>query len=363
VNGLYFHELSQLALVTLFLLPIAAFAATVLVTRPLIGWLTARQFGKTIRVDGPDHAAKAGTPTMGGIGMLAVIGVIGIGLTWSLRNSRWMDQAEVIVPLTAMAAFGLVGLFDDLASQARRSGKETGVGLTARKMLSLQITIAILITSLYLYLDGILSRVEQVPWYFGALAVLVIVGMVNGVNISDGLDGLAAGLLALAFGTVGFLSAFVPGYVAFSVPLKDLMNAEAWDFKPSIFIGALPLVAAAACLGFLAYNRHPARVFMGNVASMGLGGGLAAMSLGLLRSSQWPLLPVIGIVFIAEVASDIIQIGYFKWTGGQRFFRMAPLHHHFELGGMPETQVVKRFWAIGAVGSILAITYFLNMNF
>jgi phospho-N-acetylmuramoyl-pentapeptide-transferase len=168
--------------------------------------------------------------------------------------------------------------------------------------------------------------------------VLVVFGTATGVNLSDGLDGLAAGLLIAAFAGMAAVLAIVGD--------RALWVAAA----PSPGALALCSAAAGAAAGFLVFNRHPARVFMGNVASLALGALLGTVA---LASGTWPLLAIVGGVFAAEVVSDVIQVGYFKATGGRRFFRMAPLHHHFEKGGWPEQKVVRRFWAGGALCAAL----------
>jgi phospho-N-acetylmuramoyl-pentapeptide-transferase len=325
-----------------------SFIATVIVTAPLIRFLRAREFGKAIRADGPDHAAKAGTPTMGGLGMLAVIGVAGGALAWGTG-----DLVYPIV-LVGMFLFGALGLADDLAGLARRSGRrELGVGLSARRMFALQILAAFITVALLLVVaDAAASRpypgAGDIPW--GRLAgivaayVLLIVGVVNGVNMSDGLDGLAAGLVAIAFVGLAGVIAEHEGYLG---PYASYMSHE---YLPGQFVFAL--IVAAACAGFLVYNRHPARVFMGNVTSMALGAGLALTA---IVGGLHLILPILAGVFVVEVLSVIVQVGYFKMSGGRRVFRMAPIHHHFELGGWPETKVVKLFWLAGALAAIAAV--------
>lgn len=327
-----------------------AFVLTLVFTRLLIGWLSARQFGKVIRVDGPDHAAKAGTPTMGGLGMLAAIAIVGGLLTWESSRAGMPYVAwHVALPLLAMLGFGVLGLIDDLQGLARKSGgRELGVGLTARRMVVAQVLVAagLLIIARQVGID-VVAKGSGALLIIAIVGTVVLVGTVNGVNISDGLDGLAAGLLALAFGWVAwFGTAKLAMLQAAEMAPESMAVEQAWSGT------ALAAIMAAACLAFLVYNRHPARVFMGNVASMGLGGALAMLS---ILSVAYIFLPIFGIVFVAEVLSDIIQVGYFKWTGGKRFFRMAPIHHHFEKGGMSETQVVRRFWAVGLAGGIAAI--------
>jgi phospho-N-acetylmuramoyl-pentapeptide-transferase len=317
----------------------AAFVLTVVFTRPLIGWLSTREFGKAIRADGPAHAGKAGTPTMGGFGMLAAIALVALYL--SIRLHAMLP----LIVVAGMVPFAALGLIDDLRGLARRSGaSELGVGLTARRMFALQLASALVICLPMFWIpypdSTPLTRLAA-----GALAAVVLVTTVNGVNISDGLDGLAAGLCAIAFACTG-LAAAITGPTATMT---------------------LTLAIAAAAVGFLVFNRHPARVFMGNVASMALGAGLALVWLAEVSVGDALLPPLtslslaivalalVGAVFYAEVVSDVLQVTYFKVTGGRRLFRMAPIHHHFELMGWPETRVVRSFWAVAALFAFLLI--------
>lgn len=335
---------------------VASFLLTVVFTRLLIPFLKSRQLGKTIREDGPAHQAKAGTPTMGGLGMLAAIVIVGgllTGMFWARVEEfgvdaygevyhDWSLLGRLSWPLIVMMAFAILGVLDDWQGLARKGrARELGVGLTARHLIALQIVLAcVLVATLDLQVftneltqaaSGILGlgSGDQLTGILPYLLVVVaIVGTVNGVNFADGLDGLCAGLLTLAF--VGLGAALIVLH------------------QPS----GMPFIAAAACLGFLVFNRHPARVFMGNVASMGLGALLAALA---IDGDVWYLLPIIGAVFVVEVVSDIIQIVYFKRTGGKRFFLMAPIHHHFEKLGWPETKIVTVFWSCGLVAALAGV--------
>jgi phospho-N-acetylmuramoyl-pentapeptide-transferase len=309
----------------------AAFTVTVVATAPLIALLQRFQFGKTMRRElgvllmPPAHAAKEGVPTMGGIGLLLALG----GVAFFLR------QSPAVVTIAWLAAyFALLGLLDDLAALERLpwqrgNRRDTGVGFSARTMLGLQLAGA-LTAGLMLWprlpLFG-LDRLLPPPVAGALVAVLAIAGTVNGVNFADGLDGLAAGLLALALAGLG---------------------GAAWVLSGPTAEVAFAFAAAGGCLGFLVYNRHPARVFMGNVTSMGLGAVLAGLA---LLTGLWPLLPIVGAVFVAEVASVVLQVGVFRSTGGRRLFRMAPIHHHFEFAGWTERDVVRRFWLAGLAGA------------
>jgi phospho-N-acetylmuramoyl-pentapeptide-transferase len=346
----------------------AGFIPTVILTWPLVGWLRRRQLGKSIRVDGPDHASKSGTPTMGGLAMLAVIALWGLVIVWVVG----IDRGQLSLTIVTMAAFAGLGLMDDWRGLRRRSaGRDLGVGLTARRMFGLQLLVATATGLWFLALC-----VPRLIWVlFGprvppgasvalgtgmlVLWVVAIVGTANGVNIADGLDGLAAGLAAIAFGALAITSTIWYGTWPNSMTVMA-QPLPGWHLGgyPTGAQAGLALIASGACLGFLVFNRHPAKVFMGNVASLALGAGLASLALN--APSRWLLvpafvLPVIGAVFVAEVLSDIIQVAYFKATGGKRIFRMAPLHHHFELGGWSETKVVHRFWFAGMVAGLIGV--------
>ncbi len=356
-------NLSQPAVALYYLFfPLAfGFVITVLITVPLIGWLRERQLGKTIRSDGPDHQAKAGTPTMGGIGMLVavIVPAAWMARTYGLQpDGEGLAKSGYLLGLVVVATlvFAALGLLDDRQGLARKRGSTVGIGLSARQMLAWQGLAGLTL--------GWLATRSEVPTWMGLstaptwlviiLFAFVIVGTVNGVNLSDGLDGLASGSIALASATFGLIGLIVEGRLQDRYPINEvswLLSEGAIPFT-STLTGMIALALAGASLGFLVFNRHPAKVFMGNVASMGLGGALAML---FIVSGLWWLLPIVGAVFVAEVVSDLIQIGYFKWSGGKRIFRMAPLHHHFELGGMHETTVVRRFWLAGLIAGLVGI--------
>lgn len=325
---------------------VLAFGLTVLFTGRLIGWLRARQLGKAIRVDGPDHAAKAGTPTMGGMGMLVVVALAGISLlgtqspsptTGAATAPHIPASAQVAIVCLSLLLFALLGAADDWAGLARKGNvRELGVGLTARQMIAAQVLAAGIVTYLLMASRTPVSGAgTSTGAWIGqaALFAAALVGTVNGVNMSDGLDGLASGLLAIAFATLAVLLGLL---------------ANGWETGTV----AWSVGCVAACLGFLVYNRHPARVFMGNVTSMGLGAVLATLAIA--NGLVW-WLPLVGLVFVAEVISVILQVSYFKATHGRRLFKMAPIHHHFERLGLAETAVVRRFWSAGAVAGGVAI--------
>ena len=309
-----------------------AFAIVVILMPPYIRLLRATGFTKQIRVEGPDsHQVKHGTPTMGGALVIAVVVAIYLLL-------RWPPEGGIYAPLATLAGVGLLGAFDDYLNA------KTGEGIRVRQKLIWQVvfafTAAFLIQRTY-DIDQI-----AVPFYgpifvdpviyviFGAFA---IIAASNGVNITDGLDGLAGGTLVFAF--VAFL-------------LVALLNRP--DPQPNLaFLCALLI---GALLGFLWFNVHPAQIFMGDSGSLSLGATLAVIA---LITGQILVLPLIGLIFVLETASDIIQIGYFKLSGGKRIFRMAPLHHHFELAGWDEEKITLRFWIVGILAGLLGVTLFL----
>ena len=318
-----------------------SFLSAVIWGAPLINQLRERGIGKGIRIDGPSrHQVKTGTPTMGGLLFLVPVIIITVILNIvNLLGFNIIGQS-ILMPLSVMVAYGVLGALDDLAgiAEAGDSQTPTGVGLLARNMLMWQTIIAIVIALILHFgptnlrseaLPTVPERIEIGLWWI-PIAVFIIVGTVNAVNISDGLDGLAGGLSAIAF--IAF------GVIAFQ--------------QGQIFLLRFCLTVVGAILAFLWYNAYPADLFMGNTGSLALGATLAVVA---LMTGQWLMLPIVGIVFVAEVVSDILQIAYFKLTGGDRLFRMAPIHHHFELLGWSEVQVVQRFWLIGMLAAMLGI--------
>ena len=308
-----------------------AFAIVVILMPPYIRLLRATGFTKQIRVEGPDtHLIKHGTPTMGGVLIIAVVLAIYLLL-------RWPPEGGIFAPLAALAGVGILGAFDDYLNA------KPGDGIRVRQKLVWQIVVAFVaawqIQQTY-RIDQIavpfLGPVGIDPAIYVLFAAFAIIAASNGVNITDGLDGLAGGTLVFAF--VAFL-------------LVALLNVPAQPnlaFLCAIIIGAL--------LGFLWFNVHPAQIFMGDSGSLALGATLAVIA---LITGQILVLPLIGLIFVIETASDIIQIVYFKVSGGRRIFRMAPLHHHFELAGWDEEKITLRFWIVGILAGLLGVTLFL----
>lgn len=315
-------------MIAVLLVAAGTFVATVPWGVHLIDWLRAHGVGKQIRVDGPrGHGIKRGTPTMGGVLFLAPVLVLG-GLL-ALRDPRlW-------APIAATMAFAGLGAFDDIQGLRDRQG----VGWLARFKFPWQVGVSVA-AAVGLYLAGAPRTVAlpvvglsfPIGLAYVPAAAFVVVSMANAVNFNDGLDGLAGGTTALAF------TAF--GLIAFTGPRRDINLA----LLCAVFVGALA--------AFLWYNVHPARLFMGDTGALALGAGLASVA---LLTEHWLLLPVVGAILVLEVFSVILQVGYFKLTGGRRIFRMSPLHCHFELSGWPETRIVVGSWFIAAVLGLLGV--------
>ncbi len=307
--------------------------------------VTRLQFGQVVRDDGPQsHLKKQGTPSMGGV-------LIGLALT--LSTLLWADLTNVLVWVSVLVFIGcaLIGFTDDYL----KISKKSSAGLSGRWKLLLQAIIIVGCAGL-LVLHGEWDTRLSIPFFkeirpdlgllYAPFALLVIAGASNAVNLTDGLDGLAAGPIAIT-AAVYTIFAYVAGHVVLSGYLHLPYVAGAGEL--AIFCGAM----MGASLGFLWYNAHPAEIFMGDVGSLSLGGALGAVA---VLSKQEILLVIVGGVFVAEALSVMLQVGYFKLTGGKRIFRMAPIHHHFELMGWPETKVVIRFWIISVILGLIALS-------
>ncbi len=293
---------------------------------PIVDFLRARKVGKAISVDGPaTHNVKAGTPTMGGILIFGTVLIVTLAF-------NLIHGLSILLPFTVIAVAGIIGFMDDLGSL--HGHRQSGVTWRAKVgVLSLLSIGAGVVLYRWLGIEHV-----HVPWlgsvwvgiWIIPLALPVILGTTTAVAITDGLDGLLGSTAALAFAAYGIIAAY----------------------QQQTFLAAFCFTVVGAVMGFLWYNAHPARVFMGDTGALALGAALAVVA---MMTEQWVVLPIVGVVFVANAASDVIQIGYFKLTHGKRFFRMAPLHNHFELLGWPETRVVTRFWLIGAAGAMLGI--------
>ena len=309
-----------------------------------IARLRALQIGQFIREDGPpNHKGKAGTPTMGGCLMLPVI---------LIATILWVDLQNIYVWLAVVVilGFGAIGFVDDYLKRIRKSSK----GLTARAKFGLQFLVALGVVALLYMYPGFDSRLmlpffknirpDLGPWYI-PFAVFIIVGASNAVNLTDGLDGLAIGPIIVAFASYLIFS-----YLAGHVKIADYLQIPyvAGTGELSVLCGAV----VGAGLGFLWYNAYPAEVFMGDVGSLPLG---AVLGLVAVITKQEFVLVLVGGLFVVEALSVIFQVAWFKISDGRRIFRMAPLHHHFELKGWPESKVTVRFWIISLILALLAI--------
>jgi phospho-N-acetylmuramoyl-pentapeptide-transferase len=309
-----------------------AFAISLTVGEPLVRFLRRRGLGKEISSDGPaSHQVKAGTPTMGGVLIFAT--VLPITLAANI-----VDRLSILLPLGVIVAAGLLGLVDDFTTIVGRSPlQQIGIGIQKRLKIVLLALLG-LTAALLLYFPLEIHDV-YVPWaghyemglVYIPLAAAIIVASTAGVAITDGLDGLAGGTTALAFLAYGIIAL-----------LQD-----------QTYLATFCFTVVGATAGFLWYNSYPARVFMGDAGALALGSSLAVAA---LMTGQWLILPIVGIVFVLEALSDLIQIVYFRLTGGRRVFKMSPLHHHFELLGWSEPQVVMRFSLVGMVGALLGVT-------
>jgi len=268
-------------------------------------------------------------------GLMTLIPVLVITAALNLPNLRGLDLIgrSILLPMGVMLGFGILGAIDDLAGV--RGTK--GTGLLARYKFLWQILLALLAAvGLYFGLEARSVAIPTIPykidlglWYL-PIAVFIIVASSNAVNITDGLDGLAGGTVAIAFTAYGII-AYLQGQA---------------------YLVNFCFTVVGATLAFLWYNAHPAMLFMGDTGSLALGATLGAVA---LMTGQWLLLTIVGIVFVAETLSDILQVAYFKLTKGKRIFKMAPLHHHFELKGWSEVQVTLRFWFIAMLAAMLGV--------
>ncbi len=306
----------------------------------LIQLLRRYGIGKRIRIDGPSgHQVKLGTPTMGGLMIVVPVLLITLGLNIYNLIQRNLVGRSILVPLGVMVIYAFIGAVDDLAGVR---GVRQGEGLTARQKLLWEIGLTFVIALiLHFGLDlrsmaipGIPQKID-IGLFYIPVAMFVIIGASNAVNFTDGLDGLAGIIAAstfLAYGVIAYL-------------------------QGQIYLVRFCFTVVGACFAFLWYNAHPAQLFMGDTGSLALGATLGVVA---LMTGQWLILPVVALVPVAEVLSVIIQVSYFKYTKrrygqGRRVFKMAPLHHHFELLGWSETQVVQRFWLVQLMAAMAGV--------
>jgi phospho-N-acetylmuramoyl-pentapeptide-transferase len=311
----------------------------------MIRKLANMQVGQYIRDDGPkSHFDKAGTPTMGGT--LIILSLTAAILLWSDLTNYY-----VWIVLFVIIGYGAIGFIDDYLMQVKKQSK----GLSVRNKLLLQAIVA-LIAGFLVYITPDFSTQVTIPffknirpdlgWGYIIFAAFVIVGASNAVNLTDGLDGLAIGPVIIAAATYMIFS-YVSGHVKIAGYLQ--INYVPGAGELAIFCGAM----AGAGLGFLWFNSYPAQIFMGDVGSLSLGAFLGTIA---VITKQEILLALVGGLFVIEALSFIFQVGFFKITSGKRIFRMAPLHHHFELKGWPEPKVIVRFWIIAIALALLAMS-------
>lgn len=328
----------------------------------LISKLREFEIGQHIREEGPkSHQKKAGTPTMGGV--LIVISIVVPTMLWTNLSNQY-----VWIALFGLLSFAAIGFYDDYTKIRRMRN----LGLSGKQKFGLQVLVALVVGFWLLVLhsygmysteinmpffkqfkpDLLIDEFLANPWtyplafiFFFLFMVVVLVGSSNAVNLTDGLDGLAIGLMIIAAGAMTVLT-YVSGHREFATYLEIARLPGASEL--AVFCGAM----TGASIGFLWYNAHPAEIFMGDVGSLALGGGLALIA---VLIKQEILLIFIGGVFVLEALSVIIQVGSFK-IRGKRVFKMAPLHHHFEALGWQESKIIARFWILGLVMALFALT-------
>lgn len=302
---------------------------------PLIRMLHFFKIGKLIRVEGPDrHITKMGTPTMGGAMIIMPVVLLTILMNASNLISFKIEASTVIVLLVTLVGYGMLGMIDDWEGIR---GERAGMGMRARTKFIIQVIFAIVVAIVLksdikvpqMFWPGVYDAFE-LGWIYIPIATFIIVGMSNAINFTDGLDGLAGLIAVTSFAAYGGIA---------------LQQGQA-------FIGQFCFTIVGALFGFLWFNVHPAELFMGDTGSLALGAVLGVIS---LITGQWLLLPLIAVIPVSEAVSVVLQIVYFKLTKGKRLFKMAPLHHHFELLGWSETQVVQRFWLISLLIAILGM--------
>ena len=323
---------------------VTAFLLCVIFAPILISQFKKRKINEDVsRKDCPEldalHSAKQGTPTMGGL--LITVPVILITVTLNIYNlvGQTVIGRSIMVPLGVMGAYGLLGAFDDLAGVR---GVRRGEGFTARFKMQLEIALTLLVGLVLYYgleihsiaIPGVEEKIDLGLFYI-PIAMFVIIGSANAANLTDGLDGLAGIILASAFAAYGVIA----------------------QLQGQIYLVRFCFTVVGASFAFLWYNAHPAELFMGDTGSLALGATLGVVA---LMTGQWLILPVVMLVPIAETLSVMIQVSYFKYTKhkygeGRRIFKMTPIHHHFELLGWSETQVVQRFWLVGLLAAMAGV--------
>jgi len=322
---------------TSFVLSLAmlSFVMTVIWGPPLLRILRHYKIGKIIRVDEPGHHnVKMGTPTMGGVLFILPVLLLTTLLNAAVFIGLNVIGRSVLVPLIVMVGYAALGAIDDWEGVR---GKRRGEGMRARTKFAAQVALAVgtafvlkfILQVPELRLPGVKGDIS-LGWWYIPIAAFVIVSESNAVNFTDGLDGLAGLISATAFAAFGGIS---------------LLQGQD-------YLARFCFTVVGAVFGFLWFNVHPAELFMGDTGSLALGSTLAVVA---LMTGQWPLLLVIGVIPLSEALSVVIQVTYFRMTKGKRFFKMTPIHLHFELLGWSETQVVQRFWLIGLLAAMVGL--------
>jgi len=323
---------------------VTAFLIMLLLGPWFIRRLKQHQIGQVVREDGPEtHLAKQGVPTMGGVLILAAITIS--SLLWAR-----LDNPLVWLLLFVSLFFGMIGAIDDI----KKIKKKSSDGLSAKGKLFLQVfgaSVVGLFVLLHPGYDGLLSVPflkdiqPDLSWFYVVFAIFVIVGSSNAVNLTDGLDGLAAGPTVIS-ASVYLIFSYLAGHAILADYLQIPYVQGAGEL--AVFCGAM----VGACLGFLWFNAYPAQIFMGDVGSLALGGALGGVAIII---KQEILLAIVGGIFVMEAISVILQVGYFKISHGKRIFLMAPFHHHFEKKGWHEPKVVVRFWIVSIILGLIAV--------
>lgn len=311
---------------------VSSFALTIMVMPMFIGYFRMKQIGQVTRDEGPKwHEVKTGTPTMGGVVFIiaTLITAVWVGI--------WQGALTLSLGLLLfiLALYGVLGFLDDFI----KVFKKRNLGLTSKQKLIGQIIGGIIFFIVFKY-EGLATKIAfpfigsiDIGWLYGIFVIFWLVGFSNAVNLTDGLDGLVAGTASIAYGTYAVI---------------------AWHQQQTdILIFCVTIVGGL--VGFFFFNKKPAKIFMGDVGSLALGGGLAAVSI--LLHKEWSLL-LIGLIFVIETASVMIQVTSFKLTG-KRVFKMSPIHHHFEMSGWSEWRVVLTFWSVGLLAAIVALLVIL----
>ncbi len=312
-----------------------SFMMTVIWGPPLIRVLRYLKVGESIRIDGPErHFSKLGTPTMGGVMIIIPTVLITIFMNATSLIGLTILGRSVILPMGVMILFAILGAVDDWAGLRGRPGSK---GLRARTKFIIQWIIALIAAAglayvlelPFLYVPGVEGEIYLGLWYV-PVAAFIIVAFSNALNLTDGLDGLAGLIAATVFAAYGAIA---------------LLQGQT-------FLARFAFTLIGAVFGFLWFNVHPAQLFMGDTGSLAMGATIAVVA---LMTGHWILLPLIAVIPFSVVMSVVLQVVYFRLTGGKRLFKMAPIHHHFELSGWSETQVVQRFWLITLLFAMIGV--------